>query len=529
MVKQCSPMSLRLPCYSKCAEVGTCRCGMNRGDYSDLLAWAVGANRQVGVRRIDENALLAAAIQHRIAGRFARRLRAEQPVWATPRLLARLAFKQLVANQRIERKLATVCRITTALPSRVLPLGIFKGFSVSLLLRDSAGRRDSDDIDVLAPHADALKSCLLRLGFQNIGASGPHTNADLQGQSTWIDLHNYFPVWSYPTWMRTRPPIPANHPGAWRMLSDIDVKRIHFDDLANNGWSPQDLPGCVLPNPELALLILCAHTFKDYCELRAFHTRLKPPVLLSYVADMVDLADHPGFDKLRFTGLAEQLGAWDAVTWSASIVKSCLGFNNIPVPRDFEVDANDFGQRFPRSVYRGFWVCLDQRVDSVWRAHPALHDIVDSLGYNRMQVYTQPDGPRETKLSRYIWRGSGRDVSDLPVAVNATTADEELRLQLSVKVAPGDARVVSWLDLPRVVHACDFQLLGRTKRERGRGRVVKISICDSWNVRTHALRLKDLGLGRRDREVAALLAVEVYAKSGELNWAALMPLVLIKG
>jgi hypothetical protein len=252
-----------------------------------------------------------------------------------------------------------------------------------------------------------------------------------------LDLHLYYPVLAYPPGVRTAELAPERHPGRWfQPFSDLTAKGIRYEDLLAHsvrGETP-DTSDLVVPDPNMAVLLLCAHEFRSSVN-PSLHADTQ--VRLGTLATIVDLARCREFSETGFQMLVDRFAAQDAVCFVASLVERYFGIRLLDIPNcTRELDGS-----FPRLItWFGAWARLgpaDTPLD------PAdLSSAILRLGPNAVAVtrdgpnpvYTVGDAHSRrpdagTAVSRLIVRGSrGRTI---PFQFSLKVASSALALEIT--------------------------------------------------------------------------------------------------
>ncbi|HEX8454320.1 MAG TPA: nucleotidyltransferase family protein [Longimicrobium sp.] len=318
----------------------------------DLLRWAAGMNAHPPMEPAGEDEVYALMKRFRLLFRFLRRAEEERPSWCTDALLTRIRRDQERARQKMASNLEAVREIAAVASPAERPPIVIKGHTIYALTGDESHLSMGADMDVFCSDEEQLWEVLTAAGFEgdksqwravwrcprpeDRGYTGaatakPHEFASLSRDSTQIDIHSYYPVLSYPAGVAAADLVPSRNPGRWEQrFPALDAREILYDDLLENstrGVAPGTLD-LVIPDPNMAVVILCAHEFRTSIHPPAhFDTVIRPVTL----ANILDLTRHPLFDPARFQGLVERFAAHDSVRLAASLLRHFLGVNPFPV------------------------------------------------------------------------------------------------------------------------------------------------------------------------------------------------------
>jgi hypothetical protein len=204
----------------------------------------------------------------------------------------------------------------------------------------------------------------------------------------WIEIHEYTPVWQGPFFDSNFDLAPERNPGHWVQTADIHPHCIYYHDILQHSVTitvPQG--GCfTVPDPNMSVLLLCAHAFKDYAEW--WFT--DPTVRLSTLADIYDLSRHRQFDLQRFLTLVDTFTGHSAVAYAGCLMNTYFGFNPLPLHFSEHLSTPSHSGRrvfrFPRRVWHGFWVTIDWDADDLLIPSMDIASIVDKLGTNPVIV-----------------------------------------------------------------------------------------------------------------------------------------------
>lgn len=378
----------------------------------DILKWAAGAPVELPEdAAVDDELLCELLGYHRLAPRLLARLDEircrdqKLPAWCTRTMMAVLLGEKMRAERELRAKINAVHEIVTA-TSDNLPVFVVKGFSTYALTNNRRHVRRSSDIDLFCPDEERLFQTLLGLGYTGELVRGEHHEyAGLQRGDTFIEIHRYFPVFSFPDGINDVDLVPGHHPGEWRQnLVEPPPYKIYYRDLLEHtvmGYAAGTETVRVL-DVTMAALALCTHEIKAYT-MPLFGRPMT--IKLSMLADILDLTRHPEFDITEFERLVERFQAQDTVRLVGYLLETYFGATpfRYPVPKDVE----DSYAPYPRTLHNyGLWG-LVSTPDEVIPPFD-VQTIVDRLGYSTVVAGGQDE--RGMGLRR-ILRAEGEPLS----------------------------------------------------------------------------------------------------------------------
>lgn len=329
-------------------------------DERSIITWTAGGLREPSAEGlVDEAKLLALLGLHRLFHRFVTRVRQCRPRWCPRSLLIRAwtECRRIEAHTKLQISAAT--EVSRAIADAGGHAVFVKGCNAFALTGYKQHLHLSGDLDLLCDQPDLLRTVFENLGYVDDSGHGPagHELFNVRRGGVRMEVHRYFPFWSYPQGIVARHLDPALHPALW-------VQDFAHNSRSEYGLIYEDACGetttgatsetakLTVPNPTLAALILCAHSFKNFLDIH--------PSNLSEIADIRDLAQHPAFSAVRFLSLAERFAARDAVAFAASLMRAHLGSDTLPqFPEDAALDSGRWC--FPQAV--GGWACLSSAQD----------------------------------------------------------------------------------------------------------------------------------------------------------------------
>ncbi len=352
----------------------------------DVLKWAVSINRPAPpMDGLDEDALVEMAQYHCILQPLLSRLESARLPDCPPRLRTRLRVLQHQIRRHTYERMAAAREITRAMRTHGQSPPIFiKGFSAYALTGDPNLLHFSGDLDPFAEDLPTLWDTAYALGYTG-HRKNTHEWAKLMRAGVTLDVHQYYPVLSYPNDVRTAPAWELDaslNPGQWHLPTRaLDLvpsgELIRWPDL-RNGAVPgvadgtQDL---LFPSPALLCLIHCTHCFR-ISVTRLHHMNPLGGFRLYELLSIYSLARLPNFDAEEFQALAVRFSAQDAVRLVNTLAEAFLGTAALPEHRSLAADGCP--AIFPEHLIYGGWVSLQQTDD--WLLMRGIEQMLDQLG-----------------------------------------------------------------------------------------------------------------------------------------------------
>jgi hypothetical protein len=416
-------------------------------EHEAILKWAAGSAQALPTRvEFDEETLLDLVDAHNLSGRFLRSLANRTPPWVTHGLQDALREMHSKTTARIIENASAFREFSARLPpsARVV---IIKGMSTYVLSRQAHTMR-CGDLDVFSNDSAALSKALKKLGYRQTRGPFLYELGEYTRGAVEIDLHEYFPVYSYPSSLSSADLRPEHHPAAWQQSYQLQQHEISYDDLSVGAIrsAARETEGVTVPDPNMLALILCSHAFLNYTNVWSISHRDNAYVRLGEMADLFDLAAHPSFSRARFLQLVGRFGANDAVEWAACVAASLFGRNPLPVHVAVRLGDALPDARFPRCLWWSFWLDLRSGTDELLRRQWLdMRSLVTQLGGNTLRAVGGRTGRHSTvgaqgtmPLSRFITQAA--DETPIPFDLEVSRSERGLRLELEVLTRPkGDA------------------------------------------------------------------------------------------
>lgn len=301
----------------------------------DVLKWAINPNLPTPApASLDSERLVELVQYHRILGPLIRRVDAARPPWFPRLLLTRLRLVQHHVRQSAALRMDAAREITVAMRAAGQhPPIIIKGFAAYALTNHPDLLHFSSDIDPFAEDLPAFWEVLHTLGYTG-KRKDTHEWAKLMRGAITLDIHQHYPVNSYPDDVRAAPDEEMQawrHPGHWRMpMRSLDLlpsdNLIRWSDLKTNarhGIAPgtEDL---LFPSPAMLCLIHCAHCFRSAI-VRLHYMMSFGDSRLFEMLSLHALAQSPDFDAAEFYALVNRYAAQDAVHFADKLLSEFFG------------------------------------------------------------------------------------------------------------------------------------------------------------------------------------------------------------
>lgn len=356
----------------------------------DILKWAAGARidlpdwRQfrgdclLDLLGIDQEELLLRLRQHRLENRFLVRYTTERPNWCSQFLLERLHRSRVEAQRLWSSQLREIHKISSRFSTAHEPIIILKGMSSFGLTGEPRCIRHSGDLDVCCADPEQLWAGLLDSGYRG-KRHFTHEFGKLTRDTIILDLHNYYPVLAYPpdmAWIDFRELGSEKYSQTLRGPLHFKEFEIGYDDLRRESVLSvvPETKGLVFPNPAMAILVMCAHGFRNYTT-GLHYLRENQATKLAELADICELTRLREFNPIHFMGLVERYGARDSINFVHYLLDSYSLPHSLPSTakpnaktlqrRSWRSDTlEDRGEQlgaavFPENLACGGWVVLD--------------------------------------------------------------------------------------------------------------------------------------------------------------------------
>lgn len=347
----------------------------------EVLKWIADLREHVAVSgSCDQDMLGEAIIRHRLVTRFLHKHRVQPQPWVTRSLHLRLLAYQHLVERNFRRNLAAMREIIAAYGIESPPLIAIKGYTAHILTGNPLAVRESGDIDIFSSDPAQLVQALKRIGYRQDDQASAHEFATMSREDVHVEVHNYFPVLTYPTH--------TNQSEVWIKRSEIRVDKITYRDLLEHHFvgSDSNAAGLVVPNVSLAVLVGCANILRDYwidLVLKDMAT-----IRLGDLAEVCELLKQPRFDVDEFSSLVNQFNGYDSISFVGYLLENHTGHN--PFASLFPQASRTPPQSrlaLPRHHWQ--WTCVDPNViecapdDLIIRQNKgSVEYIVDKLSAN---------------------------------------------------------------------------------------------------------------------------------------------------
>jgi len=295
-------------------------------DEANILRWAAGARVSLHeAPTYDTHTLLQGALRHKITGRFLQRIATEEPSWLTDDVVEGLRDQQAEIENGFRRRIVQLSDIAGAVSEDDSPLAVLKGITSHVLTGREEVIRHSNDVDLMWADAEALKQTLTSLGYDDSDDfCRSHEYASLYSDGLNADVHRYFPVPSIPSGVATTDLDPKGFLGRITKLGAMHEEEVTYKELhANSVVATGVAPNVVVAETSLAVFLLCAHTFREYC-----HTTVMLPfatVRLGELCEIQDLMALPSFQPHQLHSFVRRHKGEDAMRYAAFLMRTQLG------------------------------------------------------------------------------------------------------------------------------------------------------------------------------------------------------------
>lgn len=405
-------------------------------DHMAILRWVLNADKQPSYLEFDEDILIRLISIHNLSGRFIKKIQDHKVPLFSQNFIKSLREMHLQTKKQVINNIDSVRQIIKQLPFST-ELVIIKGFSTYVLTGCESTMR-SGDIDLLSNNPKLLVEILNKMGFEQTRDSFLHELGEYTKGEIELDIHNYFPVYSYTAPLLNTNLLPHKNSGTWNQshkmkhvnisINDI-LEFSHIDEIANT-------LNIRVADPNVLALIICAHSFMNYTNMWSISHREKAYVRLSEIADLFDLVRHPKFDNKKFLSLVKRFEAIDSVEWVANITSSLLGQNPLPIHSSVSLNEELPIERFPRCLWWGFWANIpsgtDELIQNKWLS---MKWLTNELGFNKLVFNNETTGEQATfndNGSRVLGRLLTQKMTPIPLILEVSESKYGITVYLKV-------------------------------------------------------------------------------------------------
>jgi hypothetical protein len=355
-----------------------------------FLSWAIGGLKTFDPSAaLDTEKMLSLSFEHRVAGRLLARIRTEQPKWATKALSSGLETQQGENARFFDQQKLALSSVRDRYFQGNDPIIVLKGIGYFARTKDEATLRRAFDLDIMVKSPDILVTALRRDRVQEYRNVSPHEliNAKVDGME--IDLHGYYPIWRTENVTGEWQTQGANQGGPYRHSGEVIVSKLDFQAIADHA-QPAGLfgtDGIYVPSPASAIVIICAHSFRDYISRSSVTMRTKAPVRFAEIAEIGDYLSLPEFSSEEFLDLVRRFHAHQAVSWMAQFVAFHANDNRLAslvgvVPGK----ADEVLKGFPRAVWTGFFATIPASLSDFANSPAVTSRIIETMNGKRFEL-----------------------------------------------------------------------------------------------------------------------------------------------
>lgn len=276
-----------------------------------LLAVAGGRAAKLPKQLPELDALIDRIENHRLEGRTRRYFQEFDELGYPSDFMDAISKSLDRRNDKYKRILLSLEKITKGLSSS---FGVvIKGFTTYLLLEDCAVLR-CGDIDLVVDDGENIIKSLLDNGFGKTRSAFLHEIGEYTKNDVEFDLQWGFPVPCYPSGGRISERTltahniaPLSYIDANRLAESSEIRRIADWEFA-------------IPTCEMAVLIAVSHAFQNFTNVWSISHRENAWLRLAELADILELTNSANFSPQKFSALALEFGAVDAVTWTNNVL-----------------------------------------------------------------------------------------------------------------------------------------------------------------------------------------------------------------
>jgi hypothetical protein len=373
------------------------------------LLWASGlAADETSLHDADHDLFIEALTRHKIAGRFLNRVEKEPDVRIPGDLTQRVKeiYHEAVSGaDRLDRDAAWLAENIVRHPKwDGRPLVLLKGNAASHYLSLPRARRSSSDLDLLISEPKRYQAIIEEFGYSESWLNFCHEQAVLgHHERSWVDLHEYFPIWRYPT----VPYHAVSNGYDMRMTDWVSGGRLEYETVLETSRVHPGvaIPEVRVPDATMTAFIICLHIFHDYVAPALVQSLAK--VRLIELCELSDLACGDDFTVDRFAHLVLSHRATDAVALSLRLLRT-LGF---PMGGLAKVDVPE-PATYPQEI--GFGLLIDVRT-------PVADLLVRSDSFGRIFELIKPTDIRLSQGAEISTRSARDQAEGGPPAVFRST------------------------------------------------------------------------------------------------------------
>lgn len=332
-----------------------------------FLIWAIGGTSDY-TGGISAERIGTLCFDHRVSGRALSRIRRENPKWADQATLDVLTRQQTENRDVVSNQAKALKALRSKYLTANEPLISLKGLGCYALTRNEDHVRRTLDLDLLVAEPERLADALRQDKVKEYRNVSPHEIINAKIGEMGIDLHAHYPVWSVEggaaDWqtMTGDPTGPVVHHG------QLKVGQLTYDHLIDEARTADifGIDGVLTPDPSAAVLIICAHCFRDFLSFSSVTVRTKPTLRFGDIAEIGNYLSDPDFSTERLLALVELTGGHQALRWMAQIIQRFKGDNRlVQMLNDSVLPSQDFFARYPRVVWGGFFACLPDSYENL--------------------------------------------------------------------------------------------------------------------------------------------------------------------
>ncbi|WP_240420360.1 nucleotidyltransferase family protein [Paenibacillus periandrae] len=411
---------------------------IENSQYYEIAKWAVGGTQDINeVNITDDDILFQVLKEQRVIGRFLKRMKSDYPKKFSNELIEKLSNFQNDIEVRNRNFMKVLNELNEVIDSRNSSYIVIKGFSYYALTGESQSIRYSTDIDLFCNEFQLLKAGLSSINFVDTNEFlSPHEIGNMIRNNIVMDVHNYFPVLSYPKIVQQQKDyLPDQFQGYWfQKNQELRVTKIYYNDLLENSTFgiTVDTNNIKILEPCMLILILCAHIFKDY----VWEPYKVDLLRLGELAEINDLCKHEKFDKNKLLELIEKYDAKVAVSFVRHLLIAFFECCNLP-SFNFSEERLEWVQ-FPQKmvgIIWGPWVSLnnpyqllDRNIDAIVN-HIGANEIITS-SLNKKNIYSTYSKDKNKNLARVIhW---SKEIKKLEIEITIDWDSENISFNILI-------------------------------------------------------------------------------------------------
>lgn len=259
------------------------------------------------------------------------------------------------------------------------------------------------DIDILVKDMKKIKHELKCQGYKKCKESFLYEEGGYVKGETEIDLHNYFPIYSY-----KEKKLNIKYPIEGIEGNVLKEKRLCYREVEPFLYKTCDFCNINIIRPPLSMIIIASHIFNNYVNVWSISGREKPTIILGEIRDIFILRNHKYFDEREFWLLVKKYEAYEAIRFVellGFIFYKLELFRNTIKKQTVEECLKEIQERYPRCLWWCFWYYPNITVKALLESTRfEIEKIVNKIALNEIAIN------REYKIEEFNWTYKFKEV-----------------------------------------------------------------------------------------------------------------------